>query len=432
MRRVVPILLLAAFLSSPGRAQPVVDDAVLAIEPRVIEWRRDFHEHPELSNREVRTAGIVADHLRGLGMEVTTGVAYTGVVAVLRGGRPGPVVALRADMDALPVAERNDLPFRSHAVGEYRGEEVPVMHACGHDSHVAMLMAVAEILAGRRADLPGTVKFIFQPAEEGPPPGEPGGAELMVEEGVLGNPDVDAIFGLHIDAQREVGSIGYRPRGTMASAQDFRIVVHGRQAHGSTPWFGVDPIVTAAQIINNLQTVVSRSSELTKAAAVVTIGSIHGGVRSNIIPEELEMIGTIRTLDDGMREIVHRRIREIAEHTAASNGATVEIEIPMSASYPVTYNDPDLTESMLPSLVRAAGQGNVVLVDAETGAEDFSFFANEVPGFYFFVGGMPIGMNPAEAPSHHTPDFFIDESGMRLGVQAMLNVALDYLEQGAD
>ncbi len=427
MRRVVPLLLLTAFLSPPVQAQPVTDDAVLAIEPRVIEWRRDFHEHPELSNREFRTAEIVADHLRRLGMDVTTGVAYTGVVGILKGGRPGPVVALRADMDALPVAERNDLPFRSEVIGEYRGDEVPVMHACGHDAHVAMLMAVAEILAGRKDDLPGTVKFIFQPAEEGAPPGERGGAEVMVEEGVLGDPKVDAIFGLHIDAQREVGTIGYRPRGTMAGVQDFRILVHGRQAHGSTPWFGVDPVVTAAQIINNLQTVVSRSSELTKAAAVVTVGKIEGGVRSNIIPEEVEMVGTIRTLDDDMRDVVHRRIREIAQHTAASNGATVTVEIPMTASYPVTYNDPDLTAAMLPSLVRAAGDGNVELVDADTGAEDFAFFAKEVPGFYFFVGGMPHGMTREEAPSHHTPDFIIDESGMRLGVQAMLDVALDYL-----
>jgi amidohydrolase len=429
MRPLVPLLLLAACLAPSAKAQ--TDEAVLAIEPRVIEWRRDFHRNPELSNREFRTAGIVAEHLRGLGLEVTTGVAHTGVVGVLRGGRPGPVVALRADMDALPVPERNELPFRSTAVGEYRGEEVPVMHACGHDTHVAMLMAVAEILSGMRDELPGTVKFIFQPAEEGAPPGERGGAEVMVEEGVLEDPRVDAVFGLHIDAQREVGTIGYRPRGAMASVQDFRITVHGRQAHGSTPWHGVDPIVTAAQIVGSLQTVVSRSTELTRAAAVVTVGAIHGGVRSNIIPEEVEMVGTIRTFEDDMRDRVHRRIREIAEHTAAANGATVTVEIPMSASYPVTFNDPDLTAAMLPSLVRAAGEGNVELVDAETGAEDFSFFANEVPGFYFNVGGMPRGMSRDEAPSHHTPDFFIDESGMRLGVQAMLNVAIDYLNGAA-
>jgi amidohydrolase len=429
MRPLVTLLLLAACLAPSAQAQ--IDEAVLAIEPRVIEWRRDFHRNPELSNREFRTAGIVAEHLRGLGLEVTTGVAHTGVVGILRGGRPGPVVALRADMDALPVPERNDLPFRSSAVGEYRGEEVPVMHACGHDTHVAMLMAVAEIMAGMREELPGTVKFLFQPAEEGAPPGERGGAEVMVEEGVLENPRVDAVFGLHIDAQREVGTISYRPRGAMASVQDFRIAVHGRQAHGSTPWYGIDPVVTAAQIVGSLQTVVSRSAELTRAAAVVTVGAIHGGVRSNIIPEEVELVGTIRTFEDDMRDTVHRRIREIAEHTAAANGATVTVEIPMSSSYPVTFNDPELTAAMLPSLVRAAGEGNVVLVDPETGAEDFSFFANEVPGFYFFVGGMPRGMEPDEAPSHHTPDFFIDESGMRLGVQAMLNVAIDYLNGAA-
>ncbi len=404
-----------------------VTQDVLTVEPRVIEWRRDFHRNPELSNREFRTAGIVAEHLRSLGMEVTTGVAHTGVIGILRGGRPGPVIALRADMDALPVAERNDLPFRSIAKGEYRGETVDVMHACGHDTHVAMLMGVAEILAGRKEDLAGTIKFIFQPAEEGAPPGERGGAELMVEEGVLRDPDVEAVFGLHIDAQLEVGRINYRPEGIMASVQDFRILVHGRQAHGSTPWDGIDPIVTAAQIINNLQTVVSRSSRLTRAAAVVTVGKIEGGVRSNIIPEQVEMVGTIRTFDDGMREIVHRRIREIAEHTAASNGARVTVEIPMSASYPVTYNDPALTARMLPSLQRAAGEDNVRLVEAETGAEDFSFFANEVPGLYWFVGGMPRGMRTEDAPSHHTPDFVVDEAGMRTGMQSLLNVALDYL-----
>ena len=408
-----------------------VDPAVLAIESRVIEWRRDFHQHPELSNREFRTAGIVADHLRSLGMEVQTGVAHTGVIGILRGSKPGPVIALRADMDALPVTERNDLPFRSEAVGEYLGSEVGVMHACGHDTHVAMLMGAAEILASMKSELPGTIKFIFQPAEEGVPPGERGGAELMVEEGVLTAPDVEAVFGLHIDSQLDIGKIQYRPEGIMASVQDFRIVVNGRQAHGSTPWFGVDPIVTAAQIINNLQTVVSRSSKLTRAAAVVTVGKIEGGVRSNIIPERVEMVGTIRTLDDDMRAVVHRRIREIAEHTAASNGATVTVEIPMSASYPVTYNDPALTARMLPSLQRAAGPSNVLLVDAETGAEDFSFFANQVPGLYWFVGGKPLDIPSDEAPSHHTPDFYLDEDGMRTGIQSFLNVALDYLGGGA-
>ena len=424
----VALLACAAISAS---AQPVTDDVVLAIEDKVIEWRRDFHEHPELSNREFRTSDIVAGHLRGLGMNVTTGVAHTGVVGILEGARPGPVIALRADMDALPVEERNDLPFRSRATGEYRGEEVPVMHACGHDTHVAMLMAVAEILASRRDTLPGTVMFIFQPAEEGPPPGEEGGAELMMKQHVLDDPKVEAIFGLHIDAQREVGTISYRPGGLMAAVEDFRIVVHGRQAHGSAPWDSVDPVVTAAQIVNNLQTVVSRSAELTKAAAVVTVGAIHGGVRSNIIPEEVEMIGTIRTLDESVREVVLRRIREIAEHTSASNGATVTVEIPMTASIPVTYNDLELSARVAPSLVRAAGADNVLVVEAETGAEDFAFFARAIPAFYFFVGGMPSGLDPDEAPSHHTPDFMIDETGMRLGVQAMLNVATDYLEQGA-
>jgi len=337
----------------PSSAQTAVDLLADALEPQVIEWRRDFHANPELSNREFRTAEIVADHMRALGMEVTTNVAHTGVVGILEGAHPGPVVALRADMDALPVLERVDLPFKSVATSIYRGEEVPVMHACGHDTHVAMLMGAAEILAGMKDDLHGTVKFIFQPAEEGSPPGEEGGAELMVKEGVMEG--VDVIFGLHIAAGSYVGNIEYRPRGMMAAVDDFRVVIKGKQAHGSAPWLGIDPVVTAAQVVNNLQTIVSRSLRLTKAAAVVTVGSIHGGVRSNIIPEELEMLGTIRTFDPEMRQNLHRRFREIVNHTAASNGAEAVIDLPYSAYYPVTYNDPDLTNQMLPTLNRTAG-----------------------------------------------------------------------------
>lgn len=397
-----------------------------ALEAQVIEWRRDFHENPELSNREFRTAGIVADHLRSLGMEVETEVAHTGVIGILKGAHPGPVVALRADMDALPVKERVDLPFKSEVVSLYRDEEVPVMHACGHETHIAMLMGAAEVLAGMRDELHGTVKFIFQPAEEGPPPGEEGGAGLMVKEGVMEG--VDAVFGLHINAGTYVGQISYRPKGMMAAVDDFRIVLHGKQAHGSAPWQGIDPIVAGAQVVNNLQTIVSRSMELTKAAAVVTVGSIHGGVRSNIIPEELEMLGTIRTFDPEMRETLHRRFRDIVNHTAASNGATADIQLPYSAHYPVTYNDPDLTAAMLPTLERIAGAQNINLIDAVTGAEDFSYFAREVPGLYVFVGGKPLDVPAEVSVSHHTPDFFIDESGMKLGVKAYLNLTLDYME----
>ena len=422
-------LLLCVFITLPVFAQASLEALIDDIEPAVIEWRRDFHANPELSNREFRTAAIVANHLSSLGIEVETEVAHTGVIGTLKGAFPGPVVALRADMDALPVKERVELPFKSEVTSLYRGEEVPVMHACGHDTHVAMLMGAAEILAGMRDELHGTVKFIFQPAEEGPPPGEEGGAELMVKEGVMEG--VDAVFGLHINAGTYVGKINYRPKGMMAAVDDFRIVLNGKQAHGSAPWLGIDPIVTAAQVINNLQTIVSRSLELTKAAAVVTVGSIHGGVRSNIIPEELEMLGTIRTFDPEMREILHRRFREIVNHTAASNGATADIQLPYSAYYPVTYNDPDLTAAMLPTLERIAGKENINLIDAVTGAEDFSYFAREVPGLYVFVGGKPLDMPAEESVSHHTPDFFVDESGMKLGVKTYVNLTLDYMENAS-
>lgn len=425
------IAIAASSLIPPVAAQSLnIEAAADAIEPKVIEWRRDFHEHPELSNREFRTAGVIAAHLESLGIEVQTGVAHTGVVGVLRGGSEGPVVGLRADMDGLPVVERGDLPFKSEVTTTYRGQEVGVMHACGHDTHMAILMGVAEILAANRDQIAGTVKFLFQPAEEGPPEGEEGGAELMVKEGALKNPDVDAIFGLHIWAENDIGTIGYRPRGMMAGVQDFQIKVKGVQAHGSAPWMGIDPVVTAAQIINGLQTIVSRTVQITRDPAVVTIGSIHGGVRSNIIPEELEMVGTIRTFSDSDKDLVHRRIREVAHGVADAMGAEVEVTIPLSTSYPVTYNDPELTARMAASLERAAGAENVQVIDAVTGAEDFSFFANEVPGLYFFLGGKPLDQAKEDTPSHHTPDFHIDEAGMKLGVKAMLNLTLDYLNGG--
>lgn len=427
----VPALLLTVLAPAPAAGQGWSEDRIAALaaelEPRVVAWRRDLHEHPELSNREFRTAALVADHLRSLGIEVTTEVAHTGVVGVLRGARPGPVVALRADMDGLPVLERNDLPFRSRATGEYNGETVPVMHACGHDTHVAILMGVAEALAGMREELAGTVKFLFQPAEEGAPAGEEGGAELMVAENALRDPDVDMVFGLHIQAATDVGTIQYRSGPMMASAQDYRIVVRGTQAHGASPWLGVDPIVTASQIVVGLQTIVARNVEVTKLPAIVTVGKMTGGVRSNIIPEEVEMVGTIRTFSEAQKELVHRRIREIATHVAASAGATAEVTIPLTTDYPVTANDPDLTERAVAVLERVAGHGQVRESELITGAEDFSFFAREVPGFFFFLGGKPLNVPAGEAPAHHTPDFFVDEGALQLGVEAMLALTLDAL-----
>ncbi|MBC7744266.1 MAG: amidohydrolase [Flavobacterium sp.] len=398
------------------------------IENKVIEWRRDFHEHPELGNNEVRTAGIIAKHLQSLGIDVKTNVAKTGVVGILKGAKPGPVVALRADMDGLPVKERVDIPFASKVLAKFNGQEVSVMHACGHDSHMAILMGVAEVLASHKNELNGTVKFIFQPAEEGPPFGEKGGAELMVKEGVLSNPKVDVIFGLHIDAQTEVGKITYRPGGTMASVNDMQIIVKGQQAHGASPWSSIDPIVVAAQIINNLQTIVSRNLNITENAGIVTVGSIHGGNRSNIIPEQVEMMGTLRALSTDDEKMIIERVKQVATKTAESAGATAEVKIPFSVHYPVTFNDVALTSRMLPSLQKTAGSTNVVLVPADTGAEDFSFYQEKVPGLFIFLGGMPKGKDPKKTASHHTPDFFIDESGFKLGVKALTNLTLDYME----
>ena len=392
---------------------------------KVVEWRRHFHENPELSNRETETAAYIANYLESLGIEVKTGIAHTGVVGILEGGKEGPVVGLRADIDALPVRERTDVPFKSTKTTTYLGNEVGVMHACGHDTHIAMLMGAARILSDMKDELAGTVKFIFQPAEEGAPPGEEGGAELMVKEGVLENPDVDVIFGQHINSQTPVGTIRYRPKGTMAASDRFVITVKGKQTHGSTPWTGVDPIVTSAKIVEGLQSIISRQTELTKAAAVISVGKIQGGVRNNIIPEEVEMIGTIRTLDTGMQEKIHQQIRHVATKTAESMGATAEVEI--QKGYPVTYNDPELTKAMVPSLKQLAGEEKVILSDAITGAEDFSFFQKEVPGFYFFTGGMPKGMDPADAAPHHTPDFYIEEEGMKLGVESLVTLTYDYM-----
>jgi amidohydrolase len=406
--------------------QGKTDQMVKAIEPKLIAWRRHFHQYPELSNREVKTAAKIADHLKSLGIEVKTGVAHTGVVGLLKGAKPGPVIALRADMDALPVTERNGLAFASREKTTFNDQEVGVMHACGHDTHMAILMGVAEILSSMKKDLKGSVKFIFQPAEEGSPKGEEGGAELMVKEGVLENPKVDVIFGLHISSQTELGKITYRPGGLMASVNDMKIVVKGRQAHGAAPWSSIDPIVVSAQIINSLQTIVSRNLDITANAGVVTIGSIHGGVRSNIIPEQVEMWGTLRALSTADEKLLIDRVKQIATKTAEAGGATADVEVPYSSHYPVTFNNIALTEKMLPSLKKAAGEENVMIIAPHTGAEDFSFFQEKVPGLFFFVGALPPDIDPAKAPSHHTPDFMIDERGMITGLKAMLQLTLDY------
>jgi amidohydrolase len=394
------------------------------MESKVVEWRRDFHQHPELSNREFKTAEKVAAHLRALGMEVRTGIAYTGVVGILKGGKPGPVIGLRADMDALPVAERVDVPFKSVTTSTYNGEAVGVMHACGHDTHVAMLMGVAEILTSMKNDLAGTVVFVFQPAEEGPPEGEEGGAPLMIKEGVLDNPKIEAMFGLHINSQTEVGTMSYRSGGTMAASDWFYISVHGKQTHGSQPWSGVDPIVVSAEIIQGLQTIVSRQMDLTEQPVVVTVGKIMSGVRANIIPELAEMVGTIRTLDTAMQRKIHQKIILTAEKIAESAGARAEVRIENKT--PVTFNDPALTAKTLPSLFEVAGKEKVKEIKPRTGAEDFGFFAEKVPSFYFFLGGMPKGKKKEDAAAHHTPDFYIDESGMKLGVRAFCYIVLDY------
>lgn len=395
------------------------------LEAQVIEWRKYLHEHPELSNREFETAKYVEAHLRNLGLEVRTKVAHTGVVGILRGGKPGKVVALRADMDALPVTERVDLPYASKVQTTFLGEEVGVMHACGHDTHVAMLMGAAQILSEIRDEIPGTIVFLFQPAEEGAPPGEEGGAELMVKEGVLNDPAVDAVFGLHINSQTPVGMIRYKPGGALAAVNRLTIEVSGKQAHGSAPWAGIDPITVSAQIIQGLQLIISRQTALTKEAAVISIGKISGGVRSNIIPEKVEMIGTIRTLDREMQKEIHERICRTVAHIAAASGATAEVNI--ASGYPVTYNDPDLTNQMLPTLQKTVGEHQVILGKATTGAEDFSFFAQEVPGLFVFLGGMPLDEDPASAPGHHTPDFYIDNASLVHGVKLYANLAVDYL-----
>lgn len=432
-QKLLTLLLLSPFILPAQKGTmdltAKINAAADKIEPKTIAWRRDLHEHPELGNNEVRTARIIAAHLRSLGIEVTEGVGKTGVVGVLKGGKPGPCIGLRADMDGLPVVERTGLPFASKERSTYNGQSVGVMHACGHDTHVSILMGVAEILAGMKKDLAGTVKFVFQPAEEGPPEGEEGGAPLMIKDGVLENPHVDVMFGLHINSQTEVGKIKYRTGGIMAASDWFKINVKGKQTHGSQPWAGIDPVVVSAQIVNGLQTIVSRQTELTKNPAVISVSVINGGVRSNIIPEEVTMLGTIRTLDTGMQRMIHEKIALTASKIAEASGATAETSIDKKTL--VTYNDPVLTKKMVPSFIKAAGEENVVETEAVTGAEDFSFFAEKVPSIFFFIGGMEKGKDPKAAFPHHTPDFVLDESGMKTGVKAFCHLVLDYMQSAS-
>jgi amidohydrolase len=411
-----------------GQMRTEIDARSAKMENRLIAWRRDIHQHPELSNREIRTAKLVADHLRSVGIEVRTGVAHTGVVGLLRGSREAPVVALRADMDALPVTEETDLPFASKIRASYEGREVGVMHACGHDLHVAILMGVAEVLAGLRQQLPGSVKFIFQPAEEGPPEGEKGGAELMIKEGALENPKPEAIFGLHV-FPLALGRIEYRPGGAMAASDILRISVRGRQTHGARPWLGVDPIVVASQIVLALQTITSRQIDVAKAPGIVTIASIHGGLRHNIIPDQVEMLGSIRSFDPRMQEDIHARIRRTAELTAQSAGATAEVAI--IRRMPVTYNDPGLAERMRPTLIRVAGEDAVSTAVPATVSEDFSLYEQQLPGLFFFLGITPKGVDPEKAESNHSPRFYADEGALVVGVRALANLAADYLVQAS-
>ena len=419
-------LLLAASASMSAQTAPPanplaadVDRLATEINPQVVAWRRDFHQHPELGNQETRTSKVIADELRKLGYEVTTGVAGTGVVGVLKGGRPGPVVALRSDMDALPVTEQGDLPFRSKATANWNGQQVGVMHACGHDNHMAIQLGTATVLAKLRDRLPGTVKLIFQPAEEGP-----GGAEPMIKENVLENPKVDAIFGLHV-FPFPAGSISYRPGPLMASADNFTIRVKGRQTHGAIPWGGVDPIVIGAQIVTALQTIISRTVNITEAPAVVTVGRFTGGNRSNIVPEEVELEGTVRSFDENVRKDIHARIRNLATNIAEASGATATVEFGLG--YPVTRNDPALTERMAATLRRVAGESNVRLASLTGTAEDFSFFQQKVPGMFIFLGVTPRDQDYTRAPQNHSPLFFADESALPVGVRVMTNLALDYL-----
>jgi len=421
----IGVMLILSLQELDAQIKQKLTQAIDKIEPKCIEWRRQLHQYPELGNREFKTAKLIASHLKELGFEVKENVAKTGVVGILKGAKPGPCIALRADMDALPIVERVRIPFASKEKTIYNGEEVGVMHACGHDTHVAMLMSVAEILSGIRLELKGTIKFIFQPAEEGAPDGEEGGAALMVKEGVMENPKVEAIFGLHIQSRIESGKIEYKSGSFMAAADFFSIKVKGKASHGSQPWLGVDPIAASAQIIQGLQNIVSRESELTKAPVVITVGKIQSGVRNNIIPEECIMLGTIRTLDSAMQKDVHKKFIHTITKIAEAAGAEAEVIIDTKTL--VTYNDPVLVKKMLPSLQTAIGADNVSEREWVTGAEDFSYYGTKAPAFFFYLGGMPKGTDSKKAAPHHTPDFYVEDAAMKTGVKAFCQLVTDYL-----
>ncbi len=432
--RFIPGLLALSLVASFGAGaqdassqRPEVTAAAERLQNKVVAWRRDFHQHPELSNREERTAAKVAEHLRALGLEPQTGIAHHGVVAIIKGGKPGPKIALRADMDALPVTEQTGLPFASTATSTYRGETVGVMHACGHDAHTGILMGVAEALVAMRDELPGEVMLVFQPAEEGPPEGEEGGAALMLAEGLFADFKPQAMFGLHVFSNMPVGKIAVRQGPLMAASDRFSIKVIGRQTHGSRPWSGIDPIVATADMIGAAQSIVSRRTDLAKLPAVVTFGAIKGGIRYNIIPDDVEVVGTIRTFDEDMRQKIFADLKNVAEHVAAAHGATVQANVPDADGNPATVNDPALTARMLPSLQAVAGVDNVFEPPLQMGAEDFSLYAQQVPAMFFFVGVVPADRDPVTAPSNHSPHFHLDETSLDIGFRAMLQVALDYL-----
>ena len=425
--------LLALLLPAASHAAELdVNTWAASVDGKVLTWRRDIHQFPELGNREFRTSKLVAEHLRKLGLEVTTGMAHTGVVAILKGGKPGPRLAIRADMDALPVTENSGLPFESKQTTEFRGEKTGVMHACGHDSHTAILMGVAEAMAKNKAQLPGEVMFIFQPAEEGPPDGETGGATAMLAEGLFKQFKPEAIFGLHVWSTLNANQLGYRSGPAMAASDRFRIVVKGRQTHGSRPWGGIDPVVAAADIISTAQSIVSRRMNISELPVVLTFGVVKGGIRYNIIPDEVELIGTIRTFDEGMRQKVFADLINVAKNVAAAHGATVITQVPDTTGNPVTANNPSLTARSVPSLIKVAGEANVVNMSLVMGAEDFAYYAQEVPGFFFFVGSTPVGKEASTAPSNHSPQYFLDEAALPLATRALLQVSLDFLSAPKD
>ena len=430
MRRILSAFILSSLCVAVGAAESS-NELAQNVLPEVTKWRRDFHQHPELSNRETRTSKIVADELKKLGYNVRSGIAHTGVTGVLKGGKPGRKLAIRADMDALPVTEQVDLPFASKVTGEYLGKSVGVMHACGHDAHTAMLLGIAEAFAKMKNDLPGEVMLVFQPAEEGVPPGETGGAPGMVRDGVFKDFKPDAVFGMHVVSAYNVGVVALRPAGAMASSDTFRMTVHGKQSHGAVPWKGIDPIVTAAEIVTSAQTIVSRQLDINKASAVVTFGTFNGGSRFNIVPDSADLAGTIRTFDEGMRKQVIASLTNIAEHVAAANGATVDVKMPQSDEErnPVNYNDPALTARVRASLEKALGKEHVIEAERWTASEDFPHLAigAKAPSVYFFVGTTPAGQDAAAAPANHSPKFFVDEGALPVGMSAMLQASLDFL-----